>query len=143
MTRSPILIYKIQFILLITLTILFGCSRNNETDFSNGIKISNDILEKLKDEDFQNISIYYTSDFYNNITENEWIEDLKKLNALFGKMNSYQLTDASFITDNELGNKIISTYEVKYDSLIILHNFTVEIENENYKIKGHNIKIGK
>lgn len=103
--------------------------------------ITDELLLDIKNYNYLNISKYYTDSFYNNITNEQWKNELKKINSELGPIMSYELIADEIENRIEYRVLIILVYKVKHTLHFSEHKFTLILENDNYKIIGHNIKL--
>ena len=120
---------------------LISCSGKQSMDLAKSKVSAECLLNTMETENFYNISQNYTLDFFQKITKKQWVEDLIKIRELNGKIINFTLIEAN--TEHAIGDKdfIILTYVVQYTKKKSFQKLTIVIENKEYKVAGHNIKL--
>lgn len=123
----------------ILLIFLASCS-GNPLELNKAKAVSEDLIITIKDERFDNFADHYTKDFFQEITDKQWIEDLKKVKELLGPIESYQLTETNI--ENNIGEEsdIVLVYDIQHSKFKSHFILTIVIEDGKHKVRGHRIK---
>lgn len=121
--------------------ILFGCKqRNYDMEINDARLVTVSLLKAIQSDEYDKMRLYYSADFYSNITEEKWISDVKQINLKVGAIESYKLIETEIINENN--NLLINlTYEIKRTNHNTEERFQVFCSENSTKVTAHNIKI--
>jgi hypothetical protein len=125
--------------LIVASLLILSCSNEGE-EIKDTSEITNKLLTAIKEESFVEVPIYYDSEFYSNISKDEWNEDLRKINKMWNGIESFKLEN--FTIENKIsgGKYFVLAYKVKYNKRATIQTFTLIKEGNSYKVRGHHIK---
>jgi hypothetical protein len=109
-----------------------------ETNDARLVTVS--LLKINQSGEYDKMSLYYSNDFYRNITEEQWVNNVKQINSKVGKIESYNLIETEIINENN--NLLINlTYKVHRAGHDTEERFGVICSENSTKVIAHNIKI--
>jgi len=119
-------------------------------------------MDAIKQKDFNKASSFYASELSGHPQQR--IEEMKKLDSVFGKINTAELIDSiddsgdivnvKFVSNINLNDStdefdevdeesnIQLTYKIKHSKLVSNEKFVIVKEDGIYKIKEHQVKSG-
>jgi hypothetical protein len=124
---------KIILALIVT-TIISSCA-DNKLQISEGKKCVNQYLEAIKQKDFEK-----AISFFSNETNENRIDELKKLDDVFGDITNVQLIDSVETSGEEANIKL--TYKITHTKLQSKENFIIIKDEGEYKIFSHQVRSG-
>jgi len=121
--------------------IIINACAGNDLDLEKAKTLSEKVILEIRDKKYKDFSENYSKDFFQNITVQQWIDDMNKIETLYGPIQQYKLIEYQY--ENQIGghNAIVLLYEVKHSKIISYHTFTILQEDGKDKVFGHKVKI--
>lgn len=119
---------------LVIATFISSCV-DNKLQISEGKKCVNQYLEAIKQKDFEK-----AISFFNDKTNENRIDELKKLDDVFGDITNVQLIDSVETSGEEANIKL--TYKITHTKLQSKENFIIIKDEGEYKIFSHQVRSG-
>ncbi len=126
------------FLLLLLLT---ACTQSLKVE--DAVKVSDQSLKDMKDENYDHFLSYYSNDFFVKTPLAEWIAIQKQAKEQFGVIQNYELLNFNVVHKDGEQDKIELEYKVIHTNRNSKQLFTIVKEDGKYKIWGHHIKIWK
>jgi len=126
-------------IIPILLILLVSCG-GQKMELDKAKTTAETLIEVIKAEQFDKFPDIYSKDFFQNITQQQWIDDLNKLKEILGSIDSYTLTETNFEHNIDKPDDIVLVYEIQHSKFKSHQTFTIIIEDGKYKVFGQHIK---
>jgi hypothetical protein len=131
-------------IVAIALAALVFTSCARKVDEVKAKKLTSDLLEDTKKENYNNMDKYYTSSFNESEPLEKKIEKYNRLKDVMGPIISWELTSSKQSYDSDRGiNQLELKYKVKCQRLTVDETFLVVNDEGDEKIIFHNIENEK
>jgi len=142
----------------LVILLLAACS-NEKLKMADAKKCVAEYMVAIKQKDFNKASSFYASELSGHSQQK--IEEMKKLDSVFGEINTAELIDSiddsgdivnvKFANNINLNDStdeydeesnIQLTYKIKHSKLVSNEKFVIVKEDGIYKIKEHQVKSG-
>ncbi|MBL0328825.1 MAG: hypothetical protein IPP64_05255 [Bacteroidetes bacterium] len=124
------------FILLISAC---GNSYKNDINVSEAKSMSEELLVKIQEQNYDVIRQYYSDNFFVEVSEDQWKKNLMMINDNIGEINRFELSNSEITYGSE--PFVALTYIVDRGKTPEIHEFSITKENGTLKIFGHKIKL--
>ena len=132
---------NVTFIFIILL--LSACSATT-LDMSKAKSCSQNFLNALKENNFEEAEKYYSIDDYSSDISGTRSEKLEELANSIGKVVSYSVIDSAYVENKEDNTPgIVLTYKVENEKINSKQIFTIQKEDGEYRIVSIDVKAGE
>jgi hypothetical protein len=122
--------------------IFSGCfCRRNDPTHNEAQDAVMRLLQAIDKNDLKEIEQLYSFSFFDKVSFKQWYHDLQKIKSIVGDYKSLRLLEYSEEAKNFNEKRIVLLYEIIYSKKLTKQTFTLQEENNIFKIFGHNIKI--
>jgi len=128
----------------IFLLLLFISSCAVKVDQTKARAMAEQLLNDLKNENYNNVNNYYTASFNESEALEAKIEKFKRLKDTMGAIQSYELLSSKENYDSDRGiNQLELKYKVKCSKITVDETFLIISDEGNEKIIFQNIENAK
>lgn len=135
---------KLRFVLIISLLALLivSCTIGQDKGASEAVAAA--VYESIKQKNFDTAVSFYSTQFYEKTTKEEWLEALKSINAKLGDLLSYELVSwnvRKVVGTADSGTYTQLEYKVTYSKYPSQEKLTIfkPTSGGGARVLGHNI----
>ncbi|MFZ7114860.1 MAG: hypothetical protein ACO1G9_05735 [Bacteroidota bacterium] len=132
--KNPVKLIKT--ILLISL-ISISCT-HEIPDPTHAQKFVEDFMQKINENDYTNLSDYYSEEMHNGESDEDRIAKFEQLNQALGHTLSFTLLQQKSIQEPDSPPSVNFVYEVKHRKQVVIEMYSVVKEGKHYKISKQN-----